>query len=152
RLLAKPVFSHVAAIGINRTSPDQPPHVTVENQIEYLRSNGDVLFGLSKVEVQRWSKLHSFGFLKRSNAVLHRHSIGYVFSPKTRKIALSLESPQLPGNPLSFIVELTIDRANRIGKMQWPQEFGFHFEFGTPLSNLTALKVFYNLPMFNKNS
>ncbi|CAF4565479.1 unnamed protein product, partial [Rotaria magnacalcarata] len=78
RLLAKPVFSHVAAIGINRTSSGQPPHVTVENQIEYLRSNGDVLFGLSKVEVQRWSKLHSFGFLKRSNAVLHRHSIGYV--------------------------------------------------------------------------
>ncbi|CAF1034217.1 unnamed protein product [Rotaria magnacalcarata] len=152
RLLAKPVFSHVAAIGINRTSSGQPPHVTVENQIEYLRSNGDVLFGLSKVEVQRWSKLHSFGFLKRSNAVLHRHSIGYVFSPKTRKVALSLESPQLPGNPLSFIVELTIDRENRIGKMQWPQEFGFHFEFGTPLSNLTALKVFYNLPMFNKNS
>jgi len=35
--------------------------------------------------------------------------------------------------------------------MKWPQEFGVHLEFGTPLSNLTALHVFYNLPMFHKD-
>jgi hypothetical protein len=35
--------------------------------------------------------------------------------------------------------------------MKLPQEFGVHLEFGTPLSNLTALHVFYNLPMFHQD-
>jgi hypothetical protein len=63
-----------------------------------------------------------------------------------------LESPQLSGNPLSLIGELTIDRKNRIGRMKWPQEFAFQVEFATPLTNVTALHVFYNLPMFNKDN
>lgn len=152
QLLAKPVFSHMGVLSVDRSTANGRPHVYVENQLEYLRANGDVLFGMSRVTVQRWTQLHSYGVLKRSNALLHKHSIGYVFSKKTRRVALSLESPQLSGNPLSIIGELTIDRENRIGKMQWPQEFGVHLEFGTPLSNLTAFKVYYNLPMFNKNS
>jgi hypothetical protein len=152
KLLAKPVFAHYARIHIDRSNENQPPWVHVGNEIEYLRTNGDSLHGLSKVDVHRWSKLHSFGLLKRNNDLLHKHSIGYIFSKKTRKIALSLESPQLSGNPLSLIAELTIDRENRIGKLKWPQEFGVHVEFGTPLSNLTALHVFYNLPMFREDA
>ncbi|UJR31139.1 hypothetical protein I4U23_018646 [Adineta vaga] len=151
-LLAKPAFSHFAQIKIDRSNANRPPHVEVENGIEYLRANGDNLHGYSKVDVHRWSTLHSFGLLKRNNDVLHRHSIGYIFSNKTRKVALSLESPQISGNPLSFIVDLTIDRENRIGKLKWPQEFGVHVEFGTPLTNLTALHAFYNLPMFAKDA
>jgi hypothetical protein len=151
-LLAKPVFSHHAHIKIDRFDGDRPPHVQVDNAIEYLRSNGDNLHGFSKVDVHRWSTLHSSGMLKRNNDLLHRHSIGYVFSNKTRKVALSLESPQISSNPLSFIADLTIDRENRIGKLKWPQEFGVHLEFGTPITNLTALHVFYNLPMFAKDA
>ncbi|CAF0806671.1 unnamed protein product [Adineta ricciae] len=149
RLVAKPVFAHYGHINIERFKGDQPPAVHVDNEIEYLRSNGDSLYGLSKVDVHRWSALHSLGVFKRNTAVLHKHSIGYIFSNKTRKVALSFESPQLSGNPLSIIGELTIDRQNRIGKMKWPQEFGVHLEFGTPISNLTALQFFYNLPMFH---
>ena len=152
KLLAKPVVAHYARVSIARSQETKPPCVQVTNEIEYLRANGDSLHVLSKVDVQRWSKLHSFGLYKRNNDLLHKHSIGYIFSNKTRKVALSLESPQLSGNPLSIIGELTIDRENRIGKLKWPQEFGVHLEFGTPLSNLTALHVFYNLPMFNKNA
>ncbi|CAF1498906.1 unnamed protein product [Rotaria sp. Silwood1] len=152
KLTAKPVLAHYGSIDIDRTEDSTRPCVHVENEIEYLRSNGDNLYGMSKVDVHRWSKLHTFGVLKRNNDLLHKHSIGYIFSRKTRKVALSLVSPQLSGNPLSIIGELTIDRDNRIGKMQWPQEFGVHVEVGTPLTNLTALHVFYNLPMFNKNS
>ena len=152
RLLAKPVFAHYGSINIDRSTDNQRPHIHVENEIEYLRSNGNNLFALSRVDVHRWSKLHTFGLLQRNNDVLHRHSIGYIFSSKTRRIALSLESPQLSGNPLSLIGELTIDRENRIGKMKWPQQFGVHIEFGTPISSLIALQAFYNLPMFNKDS
>ncbi|CAF1431772.1 unnamed protein product, partial [Adineta ricciae] len=151
-LLAKPVLSHFAQIKIDRSNTKRPPCVEVENGIEYLRANGDNLHGYSKVNVHRWSTLHSFGLLKRNNDVLHRHSIGYIFSNKTRKVALTLESPQISGNPLSFLVDLTIDRENRIGKLKWPQEFGVHVEFGTPVTNLTALHVFYNLPMFGKDA
>jgi hypothetical protein len=151
-LVAEPVFSHFGSIDIDRSKVDQPPRVHVQNEIEYLRANGDNLFVLSHVAVHRWSTLHSFGLFKRNTDVLHRHSIGYIFSHKTRKVALSLESPQISGNPLSIVGELTIDRENRIGKMKWPQEFGVHLEFGTPLTNLTALHVFYNLPMFNKDA
>ncbi len=152
KLLAKPVFSHFGHIHIERFQDNQPPSVHVGNEIEYLRAHGDSLQILSKVDVQRWSKLHSFGLLKRNHDLLHKHSIGYILSNKTRRVALSLESPQLSGNPLSLIGELTIDRENRIGKSKWPQQFGVHVEFGTPLSNLTALHVFYNLPMFNKDA
>ena len=150
QLLAKPVLSHYAHIDIDRPNAEGPPVVKVENEFEYLRGNGDNLYVLSHVNVHRWSTLHSLGLFKRNNDLLHKHSIGYVFSNKTRKVALSLESPQLSGNPLSIIGELTIDRENRIGKMKWPQEFGVHLEFGTPVSNLTALHVFYNLPLFGK--
>ncbi|CAF5152481.1 unnamed protein product [Rotaria magnacalcarata] len=73
------------------------------------------------------------------------HSIGFISSSKTKKIAFSLVSPQISSNPLSIIREYTVDRENRIGKMKLPQEFG------TPLSNLTAFHIFYNLPLFNKN-
>ena len=152
KLVAEPVFSHFGSIDINRSNVNKPPCVQVTNEIEYLRANGDNLHALSNVKVHRWSTLHSFGLLKRNTDLLHKHSIGYIFSNKTRKVALSLESPQISGNPLSIIGELTIDRENRIGKMKWPQEFGVHVEFGTPLSNLTAFHVFYNLPMFNKNA
>ncbi len=152
KLLAQPVFAHYGHINIGHSQTNQTPHVNVINEIEYLRSNGDNLHALSKIDVQRWSQLHTFGLLKRDNDLLHKHSIGYIFSNKTRKVALSLESPQLSGNPLSIIGELTIDRENQIGKLKWPQEFGVHVEFGTPLSNLTAVHVFYNLPMFNKNA
>ncbi len=152
KLLAKPVFAHFGQIHIDRLQGNQPPSVHIHNEIEYLRAHGDNLHVLSKIDVHRWSKLHTFGLLKRNHDLLHKHSIGYIFSNKTRKVALSLESPQLSGNPLSFIGELTIDRENRIGKLKWPQEFGVHVEFGTPLSNLTALHVFYNLPMFNKDA
>ncbi|CAF3221829.1 unnamed protein product [Rotaria sp. Silwood2] len=152
KLIAKPVLAHYGSVNIDRTEDTKRPCVHIENEIEYLRANGDNLYGKSKVDVHRWSKLHTFGVLKRNNDVLHKHSIGYIFSRKTRKVALSLVSPQISGNPLSIIGELTIDRDNRIGKMQWPQEFGVHIEFGTPLSSLTALHVFYDLPMFNKNS
>ena len=152
KLLAKPVLAHFGRIHIDRPQANQPPHVQVGNELEYLRANGDSLVAMSKVEVHRWSKLHSFGFYRRNSDILHKHSIGYVISEKTRKVALSLESPQLSGNPLSLIGELTIDRENRIGRMKWPQEFGVHVEFGTPLSNLTALHLFYNFPMFNKDA
>ncbi len=151
QLIAKPVLAHYGHINIDYSTANQPPYVHVDNEIEYLRGNGDILNAMSKVDVKRWSILHSFGLLKRNTDVLHKHSIGYIFSNKTRKIALSLESPQLSGNSLSIIGELTIDRENHIGKMKWPQEFGVHLEFGTPLSNLTALHVFYNLPMFHKD-
>ena len=151
-LLAKPVLSHFAKIDIDRSEDNQPPYVQVENEVEYLRGNGDVLFAGSKVDVQRWSKLHSLAVVKRNTDILHKHSIGYVFSNKTRKVAFSLASPQLSGNPLSFIAELTIDRENRIGKLQWPQEFVFHAELGTPITRLTGVRIFYNLPMFNQNS
>ncbi len=144
-------MAHYGHIDIDHSKPNQPPYVHVDNEIEYLRANGDSLYGLSKIDVSRWSILHSFGVLKRNTEVLHKHSIGYIFSNKTRKVALSLESPQLSGNPLSIIGELTMDRENRIGQMKMPQEFGVHLEFGTPLSNLTALHVFYNLPMFHKD-
>ena len=149
QLIAKPVLAHYARVNIDRSQVNQPPYVHVDNELEYLRGNGDSLYGISKVDVSRWSILHSFGVLRRNTDLLHRHSIGYIFSNKTRKVALSLESPQLSGNPLSIIGELTIDRENRIGKMKWPQEFGVHLEFGTPLSNVTALQIFYNLPMFH---
>lgn len=149
QFLAEPVFSHFADIDIDRSDASRPPCVKVENEFEYLRGNGDHLYGLSQVNVHRWSTLHSLGLFKRNNDLLHKHSIGYAFSKKTRKIALSLESPQLGGNPLSIIGELTIDRENRIGKMKWPQEFGVHLEFGTPVTNVTAFNVFYNLPMFS---
>ncbi len=152
KLLAKPVFAHFGRIKIDRSQANQPPHVHVGNEIEYLRANGDSLHGYSKVDVHRWSKLHTFGLLKRNNDLLHKHSIGYIFSNKTRKVALSLESPQLSGNPVSLIGELTIDQQNRIGQLKWPQEFGVHVELGTPLSNLTAFHIFYNLPMFHKNA
>ena len=152
KFVAKPVIAHYASISIDRAEDPTRPCVHVENELEYLRGNGDNLYGVSKVDVHRWSKLHTFGKLKRNNDVLHKHSIGYIFSRKTRKVALSLVSPQLAGNPLSIIGELTIDRENRIGKMQWPQEVGVHVEFGTPLTSLTGFRVFYNLPMFNKNS
>ncbi|CAF1233028.1 unnamed protein product [Adineta steineri] len=151
QLIAKPVFSHYGSIDIDRATQNGKPCVHIDNEIEYLRGNGDSLHGLSKIDVHRWSKLHSFGLVKRNTDLLHKHSIGYIFSNKTRKVALSLESPQLSGNPLSIIGELTIDRENRIGKMNWPQEFGVHFEFGTPLSNLTAIQAYYNLPMFHKD-
>jgi len=151
RLIAKPVLAHSAQIDIDRSNADQPPYVQVDNEFEYLRGNGDSLYGHSKVDVHRWSVLHSTGLLKRNTDVLHRHSIGYIFTAKTRKVALSLESPQLSGNPLSIIGELTIDKKNRIGKMKWPQEFAVRLEFGTPLSNLTALHLAYNLPMFSAN-
>ena len=150
QLLAKPVLAHFAQIDIDRSDAGRPPRVEIENEFEYLRGNGDNLYGLSQINVHRWSTLHSLGYLRRSNELLHKHSIGYEFSKKTRKVALSLESPQLGGNPLSIIGELTIDRENRIGKMKWPQEFGVHLEFGTPLTNVTAFKAFYNLPMFSK--
>ena len=152
KLLAKPVLAHFAQIQIQRFPDDKPPSVYVGNEIEYLRAHGDSLNFISRVDVQRWSKLHSFGLLKRNHDLLHRHSIGYIFSDKTRKVALSLESPQLSGNPLSLIGELTIDRENRIGKLKWPQQFGFNVEFGTPLTNLTAIHAYYNLPMFNRNA
>ena len=152
RLLAKPVLGHYTHVHIDRSQANQPPHVRVINDLEYLRAHGDSLHAMSKVDVHRWSKLHSFGLLRRNNDILHKHSIGYIFSTKTRKVALSLESPQLSGNPLSLIGELTIDRENQIGKLKWPQEFGVHVEIGTPISNLTALHLYYNLPMFNKNA
>ena len=152
KLLAKPVLAHFGRVNIDRSQANQPPHVHVANELEYLRANGDSLLVMSKVDVHRWSKLHSFGFYRRNNDILHKHSIGYIISEKTRKVALSLDSPQLSGNPLSLIGELTIDRENQIGRMKWPQQFGVHLEFGTPLSNLTALHVFYNLPMFNKDA
>ena len=150
KLIAKPVFAHHVDVDIDRVQENQPPRVHVRNQIEYLRANGDNLFFLSKVDVHRWSTLHSFGLLKRNTDLLHKHSIGYIFSTKTRKVALSFNNPQLSGNPLSIIGELTIDRENRIGKMKWPQEFGVHLEFATPISKLSGLRVFYNLPSFNK--
>ena len=150
-LVAEPVLSHYARVDVDRANTSGPPRVHVENQFEYLRGNGDHLYGLSQVDVHRWSTLYSMGLLKRNNDLLHKHAIGYEFSKKTRKVALSLVSPQLGGNPLSIIGELTIDRENRIGAMNLPQEVGVHLEFGTPLSNLTALHMFYNLPMFNKN-
>ena len=151
QLLAEPVLSHFAHINIDRPDVNGSPVVSVENEFEYLRANGDNLLGVSKVNVHRWSTLHSLGMLKRNNDLLHKHSIGYIFNKKTRKVALSLQSPQLPGNPLSIIGELTIDRENRIGKLKWPQEFAVHLELGTPITNLTALNVFYNLPMFGKD-
>ncbi|CAF1402787.1 unnamed protein product, partial [Rotaria sordida] len=151
-LIAKPVLAHYGSINIDRTEDNKRPCVHIENELEYLRGNGDNLHGRSVIDVHRWSKLHSSGALKRNTDLLHKHSIGYIFSRKTRKVALSLLSPQLSGNPLSIIGELTIDRENRIGKLKWPQEFGVHLEFGTPLTNLTAFHVFYNLPMFNKDS
>ena len=150
-LVAEPVLSHYARVNIDRADSTSPPRVHVENQFEYLRGNGDHLYGLSQVDVHRWSTLYSMGLLKRNNDLLHKHAIGYEFSKKTRKVALSLVSPQLGGNPLSIIAELTVDRDNLIGQMNLPQEVGVHLEFGTPLSNLTALHLFYNLPMFNKN-
>ncbi|UJR15532.1 hypothetical protein I4U23_002471 [Adineta vaga] len=151
QFIAKPVFAHYGQLNIDRFEDNSPPAVHLDNEIEYLRSNGDSLYGLSKIDVHRWSTLHSLGVFKRNTDVLHKHSIGYIFSNKTRKVALSLESPQLSGNPLSIIGELTIDRENRIGKMKWPQEFGIHLEFGTPLSNLTAFQAYYNLPMFHED-
>ncbi|CAF0741101.1 unnamed protein product [Adineta steineri] len=152
-LLAKPVFAHYGQINIDRSDDDKkPPCVHVKNVVEYLRANGDNLNGFSEINVHRWSKLHTEGYFKRNNDLLHKHSIGYIFSNKTRKIAFSLVSPQISKNPLSFIGELTIDRENRIGKLKWPQEVTFHLEFGTPLSNLTALYVSYKLPMFNKDA
>jgi hypothetical protein len=151
QLIAEPVLAHYARIDIDRSKADQPPRVHVDNEVEYLRANGDNLYALSKVDVHRWSTLHSLGVFKRNNELLHKHSIGYIFSNKTRKVALSLHSPQISGNPLSIIGEITIDRENRIGKMKLPQEFGIHLEFGTPLTNLTALHVFYNLPMFHED-
>lgn len=151
QLLAKPVFAHYAQVNIDRSKANQPPHVHVDNQVEYLRGSGDSLYAMSKIDVHRWSILHSTGLLRRNTDLLHRHSIGYIFSSKTRRVALSLESPQLSGNPLSIIGEITIDRENRIGKMKWPQEFGVHLEFGTPLSNVTALRAYYYLPMFHKD-
>ncbi|CAF4497489.1 unnamed protein product, partial [Rotaria magnacalcarata] len=60
-------------------------------------------------------------------------------------------SPQISPNPLSIIGEYTLDRENRIGKLKLSQEFGIHFEFGIPISNLTAFRIFYNLPLFNKD-
>ncbi|CAF0940658.1 unnamed protein product [Rotaria sordida] len=151
KLLAKPVFAHYGDVDIDYLKGNERPCVHVDNEFEYLRANGDSLYALSKVEVQRWSALHSHGIFRRNTDLLHKHSIGYVFSNKTRKVALSLVSPQISGNPLSIIGEVTIDRENRIGKMKWPQEFVVHFEFGTPLSNVTAFRVAYNLPMFNKD-
>ena len=151
QFIAKPVFAHFARVDIDRSKADQPPHVYVDNELEYLRGSGDSLYAMSKVDVHRWSVLHSTGLLRRNTDLLHRHSIGYIFSNKTRRVALSLESPQLSGNPLSIIAEVTIDREHRIGKMKWPQEFGVHLEFGTPLSNVTALQVYYNLPMFHED-
>ena len=139
-------------INIDRSDDKKPPHVSVSNDFQYLRANGHNLVLGSKVTVHRWSKLHSFGFFQRNNDILHKHSIGYVFSSITRKVAFSFMSPQLSGNPLSFIGELTIDRENRIGKMKWPQQFGLHLEFGTPSTNLTSFLVRYNLPMFNKDA
>ncbi|CAF4588375.1 unnamed protein product, partial [Rotaria magnacalcarata] len=85
------------------------------------------------------------GLLKRNSDLLHKHSIGFISSLKTKKIALALVSPQISSNPLSIIGEYTLDRESRIGKTKLPQEFG------TPLSNLTASHIFYNLPLFNKN-
>ena len=150
-LLAKPVFAHYARVNIDRSKADQPPYVHVDNELEYLRGNGDSLYAMSKIDVHRWSTLHSTGLLRRNTDLLHRHSIGYIFSNKTRRVALSLESPQLSGNPLSIIGEITIDRDHPIGKMKWPQEFGVHLEFGTPLSNITALQAYYYLPMFHED-
>lgn len=151
QLIAKPVLAHYARVNIDRSKVNQPPYVHVDNELEYLRGNGDSLYAMSKIDVNRWSVLHSTGLLRRNTDLLHRHSIGYIFSNKTRRVALSLESPQLSGNPLSIIGEVTIDREHRIGKMKWPQEFGVHLEFGTPLTNVTALQVYYNLPMFHED-
>ena len=151
QFLAEPVVSHFAKVDIDRSDASRPPKVHVENEFEYLRANGDNLYALSRIDVHRWATLHSFGLLKRNYDVLHKHSIGYIFSAKTRRVAISLESPQLSGTPLSLIGELTIDRENRIGKMKLPKEFAIQAEFSTPISSLTGIHFYYNLPMFEKD-
>ncbi|CAF4585559.1 unnamed protein product, partial [Rotaria socialis] len=148
RLIAKPVFAHYALLD---ASLSEKRHIRIDNEIEYLRANGDSLHALSKIDMSSDAGSHSFGLLKRNSDLLHKHSIGFISSSKTKKIAFSLVSPQISSNPLSIIGEFTMDRENHIGKMKLPQEFGIHFEFGTPLSNLTAFRIFYNLPLFNKN-
>ncbi|CAM4792685.1 unnamed protein product [Rotaria magnacalcarata] len=148
RLIAKPVFAHYARLN---SFPTEKTHISIDNEIEYLRANGDNLYALSKIDMSEAPTLHSFGLLKRNSDLLHKHSIGFISSSKTKKIALSLVSPQISSNPLSIIGEYTLDRENRIGKLKLPQEFGIHFEFGTPISNLTAFRIFYNLPLFNKD-
>ncbi|CAF4922128.1 unnamed protein product, partial [Rotaria socialis] len=148
RLIAKPVFAHYALLDAFHT---EKTRIRIDNEIEYLRANGNSLYALSKIDMSRDAGLHSFGLLKRNSDLLHKHSIGFISSSKTKKIALSLVSPQISSNPLSIIGEFTMDRENHIGKMKLPQEFGIHFEFGTPLTNLTAFRIFYNLPLFNKD-
>ncbi|CAF3865320.1 unnamed protein product, partial [Rotaria magnacalcarata] len=123
----KTVFAHYARLDASRS---EKLHIRIDNEIEYLRANGDSLYALSKIDMSDTPILHSIGFISSS---------------KTKKIAFSLVSPQISSNPLSIIREYTVDRENRIGKMKLPQEFG------TPLSNLTAFHIFYNLPLFNKN-
>ncbi|CAF4621230.1 unnamed protein product [Rotaria magnacalcarata] len=142
RLIAKPVFAHYARLN---SSPTEKTHISIDNEIEYLRANEDSLYALSKIDMSDAPTLHSFGLLKRNSDLLHKHSIGFISSLKTKKIALALVSPQISSNPLSIIGEYTLDRESRIGKTKLPQEFG------TPLSNLTASHIFYNLPLFNKN-
>ncbi|CAF4362986.1 unnamed protein product, partial [Rotaria magnacalcarata] len=127
RLIVKSVFAHYALLDASRS---EKLHIRIDNEIEYLRANGDSLYALSKIDMSDTPILHSIGFISSS---------------KTKKIAFSLVSPQISSNPLSIIREYTVDRENRIGKMKLPQEFG------TPLSNLTAFHIFYNLPLFNKN-
>ncbi|CAM4768918.1 unnamed protein product [Rotaria magnacalcarata] len=127
RLIAKSVFAHYARLDASRS---EKLHIRIDNEIEYLRANGDSLYAISKIDMSDTPILHSIGFISSS---------------KTKKIAFSLVSPQISSNPLSIIREYTVDRENRIGKMKLPQEFG------TPLSNLTAFHIFYNLPLFNKN-
>ncbi|CAF3434120.1 unnamed protein product [Rotaria socialis] len=148
RLIAKPVFAHYALLDAFHS---EKTRIRIDNEIEYLRANGNSLYALSKIDMSRDAGLHSFGLLKRNSDLLHKHSIGFISSSKTKKIALSLVSPQISSNPLSIIGEFTMDRENHIGKMKLPQEFGIHFEFGTPLTNLTAFRIFYNLPLFNKD-
>lgn len=151
RLVAKPTLLHYAHLDFRPSTFEYLTGFSLSNEFEYLRSNGDILYADSRINVAPFSEMHSFGLLKRNTDLLHKHSIGYVNTEKTKKVSLSFVSPQISEKPLSIIGEFTLDRDNRIGKLRLPQEFGIYFEFGTPLSNLTAFRVYYNLPLLNEN-
>ncbi|CAF0906246.1 unnamed protein product [Didymodactylos carnosus] len=141
---AQPLFSHDLTIGVMRET-NKSPYVMADNIVIYQHNDDDYVQHFD-FAFQRWTTVRSCGKLRQNDDLLFSHDIGYEFSKKTKRIALSLESPMLTkSNGLTAIGELTIDKQTRVGKLNLPKEFGVHFELGTPLTNKAALKFKYDL-------